>query len=213
MRIGRVFTPLVDLSQHPALGLWIHGDGGGQLLNVQLRSPEHVSHAIGEHYITIDFTGWRYVELVEAEGERFAQQRWPYGNMYSIYRESVRAEQIGSLDLWLNHVAPGTVADCFLGPIRALPLRPTVLRRPRLTVGGRSVMFPVDLESGQYLEWLEDGCILYGPQGEILRQVAVDGELDDVPPGDHDVQFRCEPAPDGLRQRARVTLFSRGVPL
>ena len=77
------------------------------MLNVQLRSPTHISHGIGDHYIPIDFTGWRYFELIEPEGERHAEYPWPYGGIYSIYRESVNYGQVASLGLWYNNLPPG----------------------------------------------------------------------------------------------------------
>ena len=36
------FTPPLNLSDHQALGVWVHGDGQGEVLNLQLRSPEHL---------------------------------------------------------------------------------------------------------------------------------------------------------------------------
>ncbi|MBN1853146.1 MAG: hypothetical protein JW829_10500, partial [Pirellulales bacterium] len=36
--------PRLDLSKHQGLGCWIWGDGSGALLNIQLRSPHHISN-------------------------------------------------------------------------------------------------------------------------------------------------------------------------
>ncbi|MBI5095445.1 MAG: hypothetical protein HZB26_23805 [Candidatus Hydrogenedentes bacterium] len=59
-RIARKFTPPLEISKQQALGVWVYGDGLGELLNVQLRSPLHtLSLGIGDHHIPIDFTGWR----------------------------------------------------------------------------------------------------------------------------------------------------------
>lgn len=59
------------------MGLWIHGDGLGEVLNCQLRSPLAISPAVGDYYVIIDFLGWRYFKLIEPEAERFQQYRWP----------------------------------------------------------------------------------------------------------------------------------------
>ena len=67
--VRRTFTPLLNFEHRQALGVWVYGDGQGQVLNLQLRSPLAVSSALGEHYIIIDFTGWRYFTLIEPEGE------------------------------------------------------------------------------------------------------------------------------------------------
>jgi hypothetical protein len=31
----------------------------------------------GDHYVKIDFTGWKYFELVETESEKFSDYIWP----------------------------------------------------------------------------------------------------------------------------------------
>ena len=120
-KIGRTFTPPINLTGREALGLWVHGDGKGEVLNLQLLSPSHLSHGIGDHYIIVDFHGWRYFELIEPEGERHADYVWPYGGHYAIYRESVRPASIERLNLFYNNLPPKETAVCYLSPIRALP--------------------------------------------------------------------------------------------
>jgi len=212
-KAGKVFTPPLDLGERQGLGVWICGDGGGEVLNIQVRSPEHISGAIGEHYVTIDFTGWRYVELIEPEGERYAEYTWPYGHIYSIYRESVNYDQVETLSLWYNNLPPGGTATCYLSPIEALPLVSGTLIRPAVTLGDRTIRFPVEIESGCYLEFRSTSdCMLYGPQGEPIREVEPEGEIPFLEPGDNQVAFTCE-APEKIRPRACVTVISQGEPL
>jgi hypothetical protein len=212
-RVERPFDPPLDLSQHQALGLWVYGDGQQQVLNLQLRSPTHVSHGIGDHYIPIDFTGWRYFELIEPEGERHAQYAWPYGGIYSIYRESVSYGQVASLGLWYNHLPPGQRAVCYLSPIQALPLVSTKLVNPAVSIAGQRVVFPVEIESGCYLECHSaDDCQLYGPQGQRLRSVVPEGEIPWLEAGANEVRFECG-ASAGASPRANVTVISFGEPL
>ncbi len=211
--VGKTFGPPLNLSERQALGLWVHGDGQGAVLNVQLRSPTHLSHGIGDHYIVTDFTGWRYFELVEPEGERHADYRWPYGDIYSIYRESVNFGQVETLGLWLNHVPPGQTAACHLSPIRALPLVAAKLTNPAVSIGGRTVRFPVELPSGHYLEFRGLGdCKHYGPSGELVGEVAPEGDIPQLDPGENQVQFEAQTQP-GLSPRAYVTVISEGEPL
>jgi hypothetical protein len=182
-------------------------------LNLQLRSPTHVSHGIGDHYIPIDFTGWRYFELIEPEGERHAQYAWPYGGIYSIYRESVSYGQVASLGLWYNHLPPGQRAVCYLSPIQALPLVSTKLVNPAVSIAGQRVVFPVEIESGCYLECHSaEDCQLYGPQGQRLRSVVPEGEIPWLEAGANEVRFECG-ASAGASPRANVTVISFGEPL
>ena len=212
-KMERIFTPSLNLSGREGLGVWVHGDGQGEILNFQLRCPEHVVAGIGDHYIVVDFTGWRYFELVEPESRRWAQYAWPYGDPYSIYRESVSFGQISSFSIWFNNLPPGKTVTCYLSPVKALPLSKSVLRRPTVTVGGKTLTFPVELESGSYLELnsLTD-CKVYGPKGELKQEVKPEGELPGFTTGANQVTFGCETSA-GLNARANVTVISEGAPI
>ncbi|MFA6562538.1 MAG: hypothetical protein WCV00_11580 [Verrucomicrobiia bacterium] len=208
--VGKTFSPPANLTGHEALGVWVHGDGKGEVLNLQLKSPSHLSHADGDHYITVDFTGWRYFELVEPEGQRHADYTWPYGGIYSIYRESIRPASIESLNLYFNNLPPKETATCYLSPVRALPTLKAKLRNPSVTLGGKTITFPVEIESGQYLEFRSPSdCKLYGPTGEVLGDVTPQGDAPVLEPGDSQLRFTCEP-PAGLSPRAHVSVISHG---
>ena len=74
---GKKFSKPVNLLEK-GFGVWIHGDGKGEVLNFQWRAPEHISGGVSEHYAVIDFTGWRYFEFVEPESDRLMDYGWPY---------------------------------------------------------------------------------------------------------------------------------------
>ena len=212
-KAGKIFRPALDLGKHQALGVWVHGDGQGELLNFQLRSPEHISLAISEHYLPVDFTGWRYFELIEPEGERYAHYTWPYGDNYSIYFFSLDYPHLESLSVWYNNLPPGKQVSCYLSPIKALPLVKAKLSNPVVTVNGRTLKFPTQIESGCCLEFrsLAD-CKLYGPDMELLAEVKPEGDVPFLEEGGNEVSFTCD-APAGINPRANVTMISRGEPL
>ncbi|MFC1452374.1 hypothetical protein ACFLSJ_03410 [Verrucomicrobiota bacterium] len=192
-----------------ALGVWVHGDGRGELINLQLRSAEHATPAIGDHYIPIDFTGWRYFELVEPEGERFSDYEWPYQGGYHIYREKVDYSCVAHLGLWLNNLPPAEAVACRVSPIKALPLVEAVLRNPAVTINGTTVVFPVELETGSYIEFLPSAdCKVYGKEGEPICEVQPEGPPPVLRPGRNTVAFTCEPEAH-VNPRAKVTIISR----
>ncbi|MBN2293230.1 MAG: hypothetical protein JXM70_12440 [Pirellulales bacterium] len=212
-KFERTFSPPINLSKHQALGLWIHGDGQGQLLNIQLRSPHHLSHAIGDHYIDIDFSGWRYFELIEPEGERYSDYKWPYSGHYAIYRESVRFDQVETLGIWLNNLPPGKATTCYISPIKALPLVTGKLVDPSVILGGRTLTLPVEIPAGHYLELhAADNCKLFGPRGEFIRDVVPRGELPIVQSGQNDIEFQAGTV-GGANPRAKVTVITEGTPI
>ncbi|MFQ6096886.1 MAG: hypothetical protein ACE5O2_04105 [Armatimonadota bacterium] len=212
-RMGKTFSPILDLRKHQALGVWVRGDGNGELLNFQIESPDHISRAKGEHYVLVDFQGWRYFELIEPDAGDFAKYSWPYGGLYSIYREFVRYNAVESLTLWCNNLPPNDTATCELRPVKALPLVNTKLINPSLTVGENTVTFPTEIESGSWLEFRSmSDCRLYGPQGQLIREVIPQGQPPVLERGDNPVRFTCE-APAGVSARANVTLITHGEPL
>jgi hypothetical protein len=211
-KVGKTFSPPANLSGHQALGVWVYGDGKGEVLNLQQTSPSHLSHAIAEHYITVDFTGWRYFELVEPEGGRHADYSWPYGGIYSIYRESIRPNSVNTLSLWYNNIPPHQTVACYLSPVRAMPILPTKLRNPSVTIGGKTITFSVEIETGQFLEFRgPDDCKLYGPKGEEIRDVEAAGDVPTLEPGANEIKLTCGPEA-GINPRAYVSVITQGEP-
>ncbi|MDY0165549.1 MAG: hypothetical protein RBS80_03350, partial [Thermoguttaceae bacterium] len=209
----KTFNPPLDLRPHQGLGVWVRGDGKGQVLNFQVQSPHHITGARGEHYVVVDFEGWRYFELIEPDAERFTDYAWPYYGGYHVYRESVNYAAVESLTIWCNHLPPEDSIAVDLRPVRALPLLPVSLVNPRLTIGGASVEFPVEIPSGSYLEACPAGDVrLYGPAGEPLKEVPLDGQLPQLAEGDNQLEFTCQ-GPPSPAPRARVSITSRGEPI
>jgi len=232
-KMRRYFTPPLNLHARQGLGVWVYGDGQGEVLNVQLRSPLHVSNALGEHYIIVDFTGWRYFELIEPESDRYRNYRWPYAvpentwesqpldeeaqealhwymGGYHIYRERVEYDQVECIALYLNNVPEGKEVTVHIGPIKALPLKNGSLVHPILSVNGETVTLPVTLETGQYLELEGDGAYtVYGPDGAVVLTERLAGAIPQLNAGQNEIAFTCE-QPDGYTPRAQVTVISHG---
>jgi len=218
-QIGTVYEhPYFSMLPGEALGLWVKGDGSGALLNVQIRSPREYHGCTSDHYVDLDFTGWRYVELLlrERDAERMSDYVWPYhggGGSHAVYRNAVDRQHISQVNLLLNEIPAGGEVDILVSPVHSLPTRRAELANPSLELGGTNVTFPVTLQSGQYLELesMED-CVLYDERGELLSrfqpQVA---QLPELAEGQNALRFDCAP-PQGLSARAEVTVISLGQP-
>ncbi len=211
--LGRTFAPPLNLRGERALGVWVHGDGQGEVLNFQFRCPEHIVAGIGEHYVMVDFTGWRYFELVEPEGERYANYSWPYGGGYEIYRETVDYKQIEKLNVWINNLPANGTAKIYLSPVRATPLVKAKIKNPRLTVGEHTLLLPVEMESGSYLEFnAPEDCKMFGADGGFLQDVKITGRVPTLATGSNQMRFGCDSAP-GVTPRVRITTSTFGAPL
>jgi len=213
-KMGKKFDPNLDLHQYGALGVWVHGDGKGELLNLQLTNPRQYWHCLDEHYVTVDFTGWRYFELLlrERDAEQFGRHQWPYSGHYAVYRSPLVSQHTSELNLYVNELPPGQEVACYLSPVKALKTAKVTLRNPAVQIGGRRIVFPVEVPSGGYLELESPSeCRLYDERGALVEKVEPQGDVPQLAAGANQVHFTCQ-GPEGLRARARVTVISCGEP-
>lgn len=210
----RYTAPYRDLSGTAAMGVWVKGDSSGALLNIQITSPREYTNGQSDHYVTLDFTGWRYVELLlrERDVEHMTDYQWPYGSSYAIYRSPVNMSHVSELQFYLNDVPAGGAAEVVIGPIVTLPVQPTELKNPTLSVNGEKLVLPVTLQSGQFFEIeTDEGCVHYDEAGELLQRIPLDGKIPTVRSGDNEIVFNCE-KPSGFSARAEVTVSTFDAP-
>lgn len=217
IKMEKKFDPWLNLSKNQALGVWINGDGNGELLNFRLESPNQLSHgARGDHFIKIDFTGWKYFELVEIESSDFSNYIWPDESqfyVYNSYMHSIRFGSIDKLQLWYNNIPKDRVVSCQIRPVRALTMIPVTIENPSITIGNEIIVFPVRMESGMYLEFKSvSDSKLYGPKGEFIKDVPVKGNIPMIKNGRNKISFDCK-GNYNLSSRVQVTVIMEGDPL
>lgn len=209
------FEPWLNLEQQQAIGVWVRGDGSGALLNIRLASPVHIAMgAIADHYVILDFSGWRYCRLVESESSRWSDYQWgDHSHYYSAYRETIDYKAVSRLTVWLNGIAKGTTVSCALSPVRAVAMLPVECSHPTLMLNSEPVELPVTFHSGDYAELTADGSgVLYGCRGDVLSEFKLTQALPQLHAGKSAVALRC-PAAAGAVPRLNVTLVARGEPL
>jgi hypothetical protein len=225
--VERSFDPPIDLNGK-GMGLWVHGDGKGAILNLQIRSPKHVTFALTEHYVKLDFTGWRYIELIDTEDYAIERYEWPYsrprsewqnnlasamGFAYPVYHAHLNYGQIGELHIALNDLPQGEEVQVLLGPIRSIRHKTATFRNPELACNGQRIVLPVTLESGHMLEFTPPNAYtVCDRNGELLTSGTAAGDAPMLQPGANTVAFTCEP-PEGAALHARVTLTTAGESL
>jgi hypothetical protein len=211
----RPFDPVVNMTPYDAVGLWVHGDGKGALVNLQLTNRPEYFRTLDDHHVKLDFEGWRYFELLlrERDAAAYHDYRWPYGAHTVLHRSPLVRHVVNKLTVYLNNLPPGDEVRCCLSPVKALRTRKVVLHDPTIEIGGKRLVFPVDLESGMYLE-LEspDDCRLYDERGRLLQWLEPEGEVPSLVPDDNRVAFTCR-GTEGFRSRAEITVVACGPPL
>ncbi len=217
INIEKQFSPLLDLNKNQALGVWVKGDGNGQILNLSVRSPLHISHgAHGDHFVKIDFVGWRYFELVEIESSKISDYIWPDDSqfyVYDSYRHTVDFGKVEKFQLWYNNLPVGKEVSSVIGPVKAIPMVSNTIENPSITIGDNKIVFPVKMEPGMYLEFQSvDDCKLYGSKGEFLQEVKINGSIPILNSGDNKVHFTCDSQKE-INPRVQVTVINEGLPL
>lgn len=214
-RVIKEFSPPIDIRKFGALGLWIHGDGKGEILNFQLTNLPHYwegGQTCSEHYVTVDFKGWRYFELLlrERDAGRHGDYAWPYSPLYGIYRAGLRRQCVTKLTIYYNNLPPGEEVKCYISPIKALPTVKRDLANPSLAIAGKRIVFPLALESGQYVEFNSmSDCRLRDARGAVIREIMPEGDVPTLASGENAVRLACD-ASDTHTCRANVTVICRG---
>lgn len=208
-------APYRNLSGTGAFGIWVKGDGSGALLNLQVGCPREFMGAFSDHYITLDFTGWRYIELLarERDTERMRNYVWPYGGpgSHAAYRTPLDMTHISRVSFYLNGLPPGKTVDVTVSPVMALPARPALLKNPVLTLNGKSLALPLTLASGDFAEIDPDGlCTHYSEKGDPLARLRL-AALPLLRSGGNAVRFDSERT-QGAHTRAEVTFNVFGTP-
>ena len=130
--------------------VWIKGDGSGALLNLQFENPRELGRAWQEHYVDLDFTGWRYFEFpfCQSDAGRWSDYKWPYNaGWVSMFHSPVFRVKIAAVSLFLNEIPAGGKADVEVSEVRIVPIASRTLP---------AGVQPFDLVSGEFAE-LENG--------------------------------------------------------
>jgi hypothetical protein len=130
--VGRRFATPVNLGGSNALALWVHGDGGGEQLRIQLSDS---AGRAATWLVPIGFHGWRLCTYGVADAPKLD---W---------------SKIAALQFWVQSLRVGMSAQVGLDDLRALPEVHTAgpLVAPTIEVNGRRLPLAKILTSGQGL--------------------------------------------------------------
>jgi hypothetical protein len=216
--------PGLDIgAKRTVFGAWVKGDGSGALLNLQLTSPGEYHGGTAEHYLRLDFTGWKLVKFLlrERDSATFCRYHWPYGGYAAIYRSNVSVNHIASFSAYLNDIPAGKSASVEIGEVSAWEMAPATLTDAAVTVNGERFAIPFALASGEYAELDGGAWTKYAESGTALARVATSA-TPTLAPGANACTFdaggtrSCASADTGgtrsvaSEPRAEVTFFALG---
>jgi hypothetical protein len=96
---GRSLARPLDLTGCRAIRAWVHGDGKGQSLKIQLADDQD---GYRDDYVKIDFTGWRQVTLDQPD------------------LNTLRYDRVKSVSFYYNGLPAGQTVTCGIDQVEAL---------------------------------------------------------------------------------------------
>ncbi len=185
-----------------SLGVWVHGDGKGEVLNIQLRCA---NGGYRDHYVDIRFKGWKYCELTRPESDCVFDFDAGYSKKHAV--RHFQYDRLTNVFLRYNSIPSETTVRCLIGPLKALREHWRSVKDPAISVNGQTIRFPCRLECEQYLEYDGSGdARLYDREGRALRHVKPQGQIPLLHNGNNAVAFSCDTDPI-FSQRAYVTII------
>ena len=189
-----------DPQKLQATGFWLCGDGQGEVLCIQL--------GLYSQLVKIDFTGWRYIELLEADSAEVSRYVWPPSG-YSVYTHYRETGDLRSCRLWYNNIPAGKTVRCLFGPMAALPYGDYELVNPAVTLNGQTVRFPVTLETGTYFELRGGKCVKYSKENIPVEEFLPEGAVPALEKGENRIRADAE-SPQGTSRRMELTVIGEG---
>ncbi|MEM3792203.1 MAG: hypothetical protein QXH47_02655 [Candidatus Bathyarchaeia archaeon] len=197
----------LNLSNNRGIGLWVYGDGKGEILNIQLKNIGFSIDPVCDHYIVINFKGWRYLEIPEPEGERIFDFFKYTEDYYSLAAHIFDYSKVGAINIRLMKLPPKDTVTLYISDIKALKEKLLPLRNPSVTINGKTTTFNVELQPDQYLIFKPEmnTCKLYSANGFVLKDVEVEGEIPIIRKGINRISFNCKLSSDSS-QKAKVKI-------
>jgi hypothetical protein len=203
-----VLDKMKDISGHRALGAWVKGDGSGAYLHFTIESGRRSAR---DYYTRLDFTGWKFVRMHESAGGEIYDFEFPFSNYWAL--GIMNFETVDTVYVFITNLPPGKTATASFGRLEALQEIPRSVHNSGLTVKGKSIIFPVSLKPGWYLEYAGDGPVrVFDANGFVKAEAKPEGAVPTIGKGNNDVTFFCDPGKD-RGQTAKVTFITRGKPL
>ncbi len=184
------------------LGVWIYGDGKGEVLNIQLRCA---NGGYRDHYVDVDFDGWKYCELTRPETDRVFDFNAGYSRKHAV--RHFQYDRITNVFLRYNALPPHSTVQCLIGPIKALREHWLPIKDPAITIGSRTIVFPCRLETEQYLEYDGSGkARLYDREGREIGRVTPRGTTPILETGENQISYTSDNEA-AYSQRADITII------
>ena len=204
-----------SVGNNRAIGLWIKGDGSGVWLDVRIHNPREYMETEAPHLVKIDFTGWRYIELLtrERDVEEFERHQWDKTlGIYSSFRTDLDLDHISQVDLMFGDIPANGSAKIEISEIRMTQAVPIDWTSSSLTVNGSEIPFPYPLHSGDYVELESDGICSFWKESGALAAKSKLAAVPKLRQGKNEIAFACQSGQVEFSKRSEITINTLGTP-
>ena len=191
-KVGRVFTPPLDMSACGALGVWIYGDGKGELLNFQLNNSREYYTGWDDHYVDVNFTGWRYYELLlrERDAQRHQDYVWPYGGALRSGADRPFSAIVSEASTSTTTTCRRTrTCACFCQSDQGLAGREGKLSNPTVVINGQRSRSRWHWRAASSSSTKAPPTAAGTTSGAIIQQIAPQGDVPMLAAGENAVSF------------------------
>ena len=206
-------SPYLSIGKASAFGFWVKGDGSGALLNFVCRGAREYHAGTSDHYVRLDFTGWRYfaVAMREREGYASADYEWPYsGWIHDHLRTTINTKYMNEFAIYLNDIEQGKSAAVEVSEVRALETYGVEATGLALDINGTRHELPFTLASGDYAELEGTVWTRYSEMGEPVESAKVKSQVS-LRKGVNSLAIGGAFS-DGAPLRVNTTMFALGAP-
>jgi hypothetical protein len=210
-RYSAQFRPYRKLGSCIVMRFKVKGDGSGALLNVQPESPREYGQTFAEHYVKLDFTGWREFEmpLRERDSAQYADYEWPYKGYGAVFHRILNMDNICALNFYLNEIPANGAACAEIGDVEFVRQRQLKTVRHGVKVNGKVIPVPFEMYSGWYAELSGDVWTLYSAEGDQLRRAKAGSPAPMLQAGANEIRYRAQ-TQDSSQFRSEISVFAVG---
>lgn len=210
------FSTPINANGNRGLGVWCWGDNSGAVICIGLRKTSKNSQKNSQHFIRLNFTGWKYFAFYEPQNGMLPTDIWPrkeliyttYNSLqsyYHYYRLNLDYSAIEGVDITVT--AP---CKARLKSIRLVPHTAPAWVEPTIETACSSLTVHTTVPADSILSFDGKDCVITDNVGTVLEKPICTGSFQ-LPTGESTI--RVTHKGDDCSVRAKLTVTVRGEKL
>ena len=192
--------PLLDLTAHRGVGMWVTGDGNGGYLYVEISIGWGAAR---KYMVPNNVKGRRYVEIPCGEIGSNSYDLFRKDNGWHSIKLGFDYARVKGIAFGLVSIPPKTDVNCVLENPRALSEIQAPLSNPVFEMGPARLSVDGQVHTGEYLSYAGGQTAqIRDANRELLREVPVKADNWSAPPGECNISVKS----DGQTPHLRLAL-------